>query len=282
MAGTNTQAAPQPHVQPRPTGQVSVFTQFGRAAAAEWTKLRSVRSTVWCILATIIVVIGLGAAFSAAVAAAWDQMKPADRASFDPVGVVLAGPFLAQLIVGALGVLVITAEYSTGTIRATLSAVPQRRPVLVAKVVVFAIAVFVVSVISCFVAFWLSQAILSSKHIGASLSDPGVFRVIFGCSLFLTAVGLFGIGLGTILRHTAGAISLLVGILLIVPILTSLLPSSWRQHFQRYLPDEAVTALLNVKPDPTALAPWTGFALFCGYVLLALVIGGVLLTRRDA
>jgi ABC-2 type transport system permease protein len=147
---------------------------------------------------------------------------------------------------------------------------------------VFAVTTFVVSLVSVFAAFLLSQAILHSQNIGASLSQPGVFRVVFGTSLFLTGVGLFGLGIGVIVRHTAGGISVLVGILLIIPILSAFLPSSWKDHIQRYLPDEAGSALLQVHQDPGSLHPWAGFAVFCGYVLLSLIIGGVLLTRRDA
>jgi ABC-2 type transport system permease protein len=284
MAGTTvpatTQQPPAAHPAPR---NVTAITQFGRAVAAEWTKLRSVRSTVWCLLATVVMVIGLPALFAVGVVASWDRMQPQDKASFDALGLALPGPYLGQLIIGALGVLLISAEYSTGTIRATLSAVPQRRPVLAAKVVVFAVVVYVVSTVACFVSFWLSQAILSQKHIGVSLSDSTALRVVFGSTLFLTAVGLFGVGLGTILRHSAGAISMLVGILLIIPILIQFLPSSWRDHIQRYLPDEAAGALIRFRADnANLLSPWVGFALFCGYVLLTLIIGGILLTRRDA
>jgi ABC-2 type transport system permease protein len=280
MAPTQVQPTPGPS-RPAPA-RIGVTTQFGRVVASEWTKIRSVRSTMWCLVATVVITIGLATLLAIAVASSWPHMKPDARAGFDPVGLSLAGGFIAQLIIGALGVLVITAEYSSGTIRATLIAVPQRVPVLVAKAVVFAITAFVVSVVSAFTAFWLCQAILHQQNIGASLSQPGVFRVVFGTALFLTGVGLMGLGIGAIVRHTAGAISVLVGILLVIPILTAFLPSSWKDHIQRYLPDEAGSALLQVNQDPSTLHPWPGFALFCGYVLLALVIGGVVLTRRDA
>ena len=190
--------------------------------------------------------------------------------------------FLAQLVIGVLGVLVLSGEYSTGTIRATLSAVPQRRTMLAVKGAVFAVVAFVVSIVACLIAFEVAQAIYAQKHVQSSLTSTGVPRIILGGALYLTVVGLFGLGLAAVIRHTAGAISTLFGLLLILPILVEFLPSDWRADVFPYLPSNAGSSIFQIHSEPGSLAPWTGFALFAGYTLVTLVAGAVVLHRRDA
>ena len=148
----------------------------------------------------------------------------AERAGFDAASNSLAGVFLAQLVIGVLGVLVLSAEYSSGTIRATLAAVPQRRTVLVVKAAVFAVVAFLVSIVACLIAFEVAQRIYTKHSVDVALTAPGVPRIILGGALYLTVVGLLGLGLAAIMRHTAGAISTLFGLLLVVPILVRFLP----------------------------------------------------------
>jgi len=190
--------------------------------------------------------------------------------------------FLAQLVIGVLGVLILSAEYSSGTIRATLAAVPQRRTVLVVKAAVFAVVAFVVSLFACLVAFEVAQRIYATHSVEVALSAPGVPRIILGGALYLTVVGLLGLGLAAILRSTAGAISTIFGLLLVVPILVQFLPSDWRADVSPYLPSTAGSGIFRLQAEPGGLAPWTGFALFAGYTLVALVAGAVVLRRRDA
>jgi ABC-2 type transport system permease protein len=273
--------APHAHELRRPD-QPGVFVQLPRLVRAEWTKLRSVRSTVISLLAGLLVTVGLGAAIAAGSMARWDRLPAAERARFDAASNSLAGVFLAQLVIGVLGVLVLSAEYSSGTIRATLAAVPQRRTVLVVKAAVFAVVAFVVSIVACLIAFELAQRIYRTHSVDVALTAPGVSRIILGGALYLTVVGLLGLGLAAILRHTAGAISTLFGLLLVVPILVQFLPSDWRADVMPYLPSTAGSGIFRLHPDPGSLAPWTGFALFAGYTLLALVVGAVVLSRRDA
>src|SRR5664280_620163 len=185
----------------------SLGTLFRRILAAEWTKLRSVRSTTITLAVTVLVCVGLGALFCYGMVSRWDQRTPQERSLFDPASFSLNALFLGQLIIGALGVLVISAEYSTGTIRATLGAVPQRRAMLAGKAVVFAGVALLFSLVTCLAAFLLGQAILPGKGIGTSLSQPGVLRVVIGGALSLTVVGLLGLGLGTMLRNSAAGIS---------------------------------------------------------------------------
>ncbi len=254
---------------------------FPRVTRAEWIKFRSLRSS-WLTLALIVLfVIGLGAAFSAARAAHWSRIDPAERAMFDPTATSLGGVFLAQLAVGVLGVLVVTGEYASGTVRATFMAVPRRLPVLFAKIVVFAVTLLAVTLPSVFIAFVLGQQVLSSKHIETTLSAPHVTRAVVGAALYLTVVGLFGIALGWLLRQTAGAIATLFGLLLVLPILMHFLPSSWSDAVGKWLPGNAGQAVLTVRPEAHSLGPWTGFAVLCAYVVAALVASAVLLLRRD-
>ena len=140
----------------------------------------------------------------------------------------------------------------------------------------------VLMTVASLVAFYAGQAILSPYDEAVKMSDPGVAPVVFGTGLYLTVVGLLGVALGALIRNGAGAIATLVALLIIVPGLSHLLPSSWAPHVVPYLPSNAGGALLNVVPDPTLMSPWNGFALMVGYAVVLLAIAGALLKRRDA
>jgi ABC-2 type transport system permease protein len=252
------------------------------ALRSEWTKLRSVRSTYWILLAAAAVIIGLGAILSVFYINNYTTMSAADRAGFEPTSYALSGLFLAQLAIGVLGVLVITSEYGTGMIRTTFAALPQRRLVLAAKALVFTTVTLVTGVISCLVGFFLSQAILSSQHLQTTIGAPGVLRAVIGGGLYLAVLGLLAFGIGAIIRHTAGAISAIFGLILVVPTIALFLPSSWSNEISPYLPSNAGRAIFSVGPQPHALAPWTGLAVFSAYAVGALLVAGFLLTRRDA
>jgi ABC-type transport system involved in multi-copper enzyme maturation permease subunit len=263
-----------------PTTSVGRVTQR-RVALSEWTKLRSVRSTRWSLLAALLFIIGIGVLACVVFETRWPHLNPADRRDFHPLRAALAGVNFAQLAIGVLGVLVITAEYSTGMIRSTFSAVPKRLPVLWGKALVFGTVTFLISVPAVFAVFFVGQAILSGQHIDIAISHPGVLRALFGAALFLTVMGLFGLGLGAIVRNTAAGIALLAGIIFVLPPIMSLLPTSFNNSVSPYLPSNAGGAVWTINPDPNTLAPWTGLALFAGYAVLALAIAAVLLNRRD-
>jgi ABC-2 type transport system permease protein len=262
---------------PAPTTRV---TQL-RVARSEWTKLRSVRSTYWTGLITLLLIIGVGLLVCAIFNARWPHLNPHERSDFHPLRASLAGVGFAQLAVGVLGVLVITAEYSTGMIRATFSAVPKRLPVLWAKAAVFAVVVLVLTAPAVFIVFFAGQSILSGQHINISISHPGVVRALFGTVLFLMVMGLFGLGLGAILRSTAGGISALAAIVFVLPPIIGLFPTSFSNSVDPYLPSNAGGAVWTINPDPNTLAPWAGFAVFCGYAAAAIIIAAVLMVRRD-
>lgn len=264
--------------EPSAEGHYGFFGVLG----SEWTKLVSVRSTVWTLLVTALVGIGLGAIVTSAQAARWSTRTIAAQAAFDPTRSSLAGLLFAQLAIGVLAVLVVSAEYSTGTIRATFAAVPHRPLVLAAKVTLFsAVALFVGEVVSV-VAFLVGQQILSGKTPTASLFDPSVVRAVLGGGLYLAALGLLALGLATIIRHTAAAISTFVGVLFILPIISDVLPSSFADDVGRFLPQNIGTVMLTAHYHGTdPFGPWTGFCLLCGYAVVLLIVGGILLVKRD-
>ena len=258
------------------TGRVTQLRVF----VSEWTKLRSVRSTKWSLLAAFVFTIGLPAIAAAVVSHHWPNMGANDRADFHPLDVSLAGVQLAQLAIGVLGVLFITAEYSTGMIRASMTAAPRRLPVLWGKAVVYAAVTFVLMTPAVVIAFFVSQAILSSRHIDIAFTAAGVPRAVLGASLYLTVIGLFGLGLGAIVRNTAGGIATFAGLMFVLPPLMNVLPSSWNHAASPYLPLQAGEALLALQRGDQ-LAPWTGFGILCAYAGAAIAIAAVLLQRRD-
>ena len=238
---------------PRPAGPrpaAGRHAGFANLLRAEWTKIRSVRSTVWTLVIFVVVCIGFTALITWLTETHWYGPKAAPRdirAIADPVGFILGtGVGLGQLAIGVLGVLVITSEYSTGVIRASLLAVPRRLPVLAAKAVVFAVLLLVVTEIVAFCSFFVGSAILHA-HVQVSLSGSGVTRAVVGAGLYLTVLGLLALAIGTMIRHTAGAISTIIGVVFVLPILSGLLPSSWGAHINAYLPEQAGTLITHTQ-----------------------------------
>jgi len=275
--------ATAPALRALPSGRY----RFSGALRSEWTKIRTVRSTAWCLLATVVAGIGIGILASAREASRWRNGGVIDKLLFDPTSVSLTGLIFGQLAMGVLGVLTMSAEYGSGSIRATLAAIPRRPVVLGAKAVVFGVVAFVVSEAVSFAAFFVGQAIMAGSAPTATLSDHDVLRAVIGGGLFLTLLGLFALGLATIIRHTAGSISTFVAILLILPLVDSAFPAKIGWPIGRYLPATigsamTSTTLQGAHADFLPSFPfWHGFALLCAYAVGALVIGGLLMVRRD-
>lgn len=204
-----------------------------RMIRSEWAKFWSLRSSYFTLLGTVVAVIGLGALFTFFTVNRWSTLDPAEKLGIDPTGMSVRGWAIAQLVVGVLGVMVITGEYGTGMIRSSLAAAPKRLPVLYAKAIVFAVITFVVTTVTTIIAFYVGQGIFSSVHVSTTLSAPGVLRAVIGVGLYLTVVGLLGIGLGFIIRNTAGTIATLFGILLVLPVLGGALPPTWAKNIDR-------------------------------------------------
>lgn len=270
---------PSGAVRTKPTGSIA-----GNVLASEWTKIRSVRSTYWTLFAAAATTIGLSLLICAVFAAQYDGLTAQDRAGFDPASFSLTGGMLAQIAIAVLGVLVITSEYASGMIRTTLAAVPQRVAVLAAKATIFSAVTLVVTTTSCLVAFFAGQAILSTEDIGVGIGDPGALRTVFGTGLYLAILGLLALGIGTLIRKTAGAITAMFGVIFVLPVVAALLPSSMKA-VERYLPTTAGEAIIiggsNAARDDS-LSPWVGLGVFLLYAVVVLAAAAFTLVRRDA
>ena len=294
MATTTT--TPATAVPPSPQGSPSGPTGslWGAVLRSETTKLRTVRSTVWTLIVTAILTVGIGSLISLARVSRWSDLGFRDQLNFDPTSFSLRGVFLAQLAIGVLGVLLISSEYTSGMIRTTFAAVPQRRVVLYSKAIVFAVVAYVATAIACLVAFLIGQAIFAGTrlptggHVGQSLTSPGALRSVLLAAFYLTVVGIMGLCLGSLMRRTAGAIATLFGIVFVLPLLSAALPSPWDTNVGKYLPSGAGVATFTVKPGGIGAArmsdvlhPGAGFLVLVGYAAFALFIAGFALTRRD-
>ncbi|HZD65902.1 MAG TPA: ABC transporter permease subunit [Acidimicrobiales bacterium] len=249
---------------------------------SEWVKLRTLRSSYWTLLAAIISMVGFGGLLDEAYVR---HLTPVPQTVLHVAGFSESGFFLAELAIGVLGVLMLSGEYATGSIHSTLAATPQRLGVLAAKAAVFTIVSFVVGLFASFGAFFLGQAIFAGKGISVTLGDPGVLRSVIGAALYLAVFGLLSLGIGAVVRRTAGAIAILVAVMIFLQVAVGGLPQTWQSTVTPYLPSVAGQMIIGptkFTPPGPLLSPWTGFAVFCGYATALLVVGGISLHRRDA
>ena len=271
---------------PTPAVDAARRVGFSHLLMAEWTKIRSVRSTLWTLVIFAVVSLGLTGLITWLTIRALNSGRAGGRSSgiaADPVNFILGtGLGLGQLAICVLGVLVITSEYSSGTIRASLLATPRRYPMLIAKGLVFGALVFVIGEAVAFGSFFIGAAIVHS-HFPVALSQPGVTRAVIGSGLYLTVLGLFALAIGSLIRHTAGAVTTVIGLVLVIFNLTGLLPYSWGAHIHAYMPTVAGVLITQDKAQAgQLLSPWQGFGVFCAWTALLLIVGGYLLQRRDA
>ena len=255
---------------------------------SEYTKIRSVRSTYWALLVLVAASIVWSVAFCAGEASHWAHMTAADRAGFDPAQSSVIGlALLGQLMIVVLGALSITSEYSTGMIRTSLAVMPRRGVLYGAKAVVFGAIALVIALLTSFAAFFIGQALLTSTHAGAALSQPGVLRAVISSALYVTICGLFAFSLGAILRSTAGAMAAAYGLLFLVPQLARALPSAWYADLIRWLPGPGVIAVITntqgqANDPPHLFSGWGEFAVFGSYTMILLILGAALFRKRDA
>jgi ABC-2 type transport system permease protein len=252
-----------------------------RVLRGEWTKFFSLRSTYITVFMAVLLGVGIGAISSAVTANHWPNATFADKLTFHAVSTSLNGIFVAQLALGVLGVLLVTGEYSTGMIKATLAAVPKRLPVLWAKLAIFTVVTAVAAFAISFAAFFIGQDLLKSQHIQASLSSPNALRMVTGAALYLIVVGILALAIGSLTRNTAAGISVWVAVFFVIPPIFFALPDSFSKHIQPYLPAGAGQALWTY-PDNSSLSPWTGFAVLCGWTVATLAAAAWALRRRDA
>ena len=249
---------------------------FASVVRSEFTKIRSVRSTYWTLLVLVIITVGFGAL--ASFGATRGQHGP----FFDATQRSLGGLYISQLVIGVLGVLVISSEYSTGMIRTSLSVLPQRGIVYTAKALVFTVVALVAGLVTSFGSYFLGQAIFATQHLNSNLGQPGVLRAVIGGGLFLGACGLLSYGIGALLRHTAGAITASVALLFVLFVLSGFLPNNWAVHVDKWIPFNAGGAIWENLSGVNMFSPWAGFGVFCCYAAAAVIGGGILFRTRDA
>ena len=241
---------------------------------SEWEKLRSIRTTFWSLAIAVVAMVGI----SAIVAAVHTNNS---GQGFDALSGTFTGVLLAQLAIGVLGVLTITSEYSSGMIRSTFIAAPQRRAVIAAKAGIVGLVAVVVGTVASFASFFVSAAILSSHGIHLSLGSPGALHSVIGAGLYLGILAVLAVALGTIIRSSAGGIAALVGLLLVLPTLSQAIPTSIRGSVEKFLPANAGQAVF-FHTDTGSLSPWIGLLVFAAYAAVGLGIALVMVGRRDA
>jgi ABC-type transport system involved in multi-copper enzyme maturation permease subunit len=265
----------------KPPGSVAGDLTMGGVLRSEWTKFRSVRSTWWLLSMTVILTVGLGVVLVVLEinGGSTKQESPyqvAQQAEF--------GALLAQLVLAVLGVLMFTVEYGSGTIRISMSVVPRRLMLLWAKLSVFCVVVLPLTLVSSLVTFELGDLVWQAHrglgHVG--FGDPQVTRIVVGSGLVVAVTAICGLGIGAIIRSTAGSIATLVGIFFVVPILAQVALPRNVAGLARFLPSNAGDALWGGTIGPRSMTPWSGFALLCGYAAALVAVAAWRLRRGDA
>lgn len=265
-----------------PTSRFAAVNTLTPLVRSEWIKLRSLRSSKWTLAAMVVVTVGLGALFSALMAAHWDHASASDKATWDPTNESLAGAAFGQLAVAVFGVLAITAEYASGTIRSSVAAVPRRTPLVVAKALVYGGVALTVGEVISFASYFIGQALYSGHMPISHIGDPGVIRAITLTGGYFAIVSLIALGIGLALRHTAGAITSLVALLIVLPSIIAALPSGAQNALERFMPEQiAASSTGAVLPEAHYFGPWTGLSMLFLYAAVAMGLGTWRFLRRD-
>lgn len=280
MATLITAGRPAARAVPAPARRPGLADVIG----SELIKIRSVRSTYFTLIAFILAGIGFSVLFAAGQVSHWGNGQ--SEIGFNATTPTLTGVvMLGELIIVVLGALTLTSEYGTGMISTSLTVMPRRLVLYVAKAIVFTTVTLAVSLPTSFAAYFAGQAIFATKHANSTLSDPNVLRAVLLAGLVVPLFGLLALGLGAIIRHTAGAITSLLGLIFLLPLLAQALPNSWYQDIARWLPGgEALHPIITTGQDysPYLFGAWGEFAVIAGWAAAALILGGWLLHRRDA
>ena len=263
----------------RPARAASISrTRKARILKAEWTKLRTLPST-W---RTAALTLALGIGFSVAVALSqisqWHAMTAQQRQVFDPTSASMSGVMIAAVVLGTLAVRTITAEYSTGMIRSTFSAMPARPLVLAAKAAATAAFAFPVTLLGNLAGFELGQRIFASQHVAVTIGHPGVLPAMFFGAVAVSLVAVIGVGTGGLIRPTAGAATTLALIIIGGLTVGQFLPAGWRQ----YLPGIATQAAVTVHRSAGLLRPGTAIVVLAVYAAITLGAASLRVAHRDA
>ncbi|RPF27079.1 ABC transporter permease subunit [Georgenia muralis] len=271
-------------VDPHHTSDVHAELSFAGVVRGEWIKLLSLRSTWWTLATTVALMALIALAASASLA---------EIVGDGPVGAplphgaefVTTGSQLGIVTVAVLGALLMTGEYSTGMVRSTLAAVPSRFPVLAAKGIVLTVVTVAVAIVSIAASYLSARPFLDDHGLVPALDDAQTWQVFGGTIYFFVATALLALGIATVLRHTAGSITAVLGLLLLLPGVLQLISIDWVQDVTSMLPLPASFAFLGVSGamgGNELLTPWEGVGVIAAYAVVTLAAGAVLLRRRDA
>jgi ABC-2 type transport system permease protein len=250
--------------------------------ASEWIKLRSVRSTYLTVLFAAAAAVGIGYLVTRSQATHWATMTPQEKSAFDPVNDSFTGLGLAQLAFGALGVLAISSEYTTGLIRTTFASVPRRRAVIAAKAAVVGVVSLLAGELIAFATFLAGQQALSAGHLDVALAHPGVLRGVLAAGFYLAVMAWVGLGLGAVIRHTAGAITAMIGVVFLLPHIIGALPAPWDIRIGKYSLDIAAQQVIAQHPAAGYFPAGPSFLIVAAYAVTAIAAAALLVTRRDA
>jgi len=265
----------------KPPSPVAGDLTMGGVLRSEWTKLRSVRSTWWLLSGTVLLVVGLGIVVAVLEI---NGGTPEQEPPYQVAQQVEFGALVAQLMLAVLGALVFTGEYGSGMIRSSISVVPRRLMLLWAKLSVFSVVVLPLTLVSALIAFELGDVVWHAHHglRSVGFGDPQVTRIVVGSALVVALTAICGLGIGAIIRSTAGSIATIVGIFFVLPILAQLALPRGAAGLARFLPANAGDALWGATIGPRSMTPWSGFALLCGYTVALIVVAAWRLRRGDA
>ncbi|MBT2403905.1 MULTISPECIES: ABC transporter permease subunit [unclassified Streptomyces] len=259
------------------------MSSFSAVLKSEWTKIRTVASTTWTLVAALVVTVGISAGLCAVLNASFDNMRPEERATFDPTLASFAGMTLGQLAMIVFGVLVVGTEYSSGMIRTSLAAVPRRASFLFGKLIVATSLALVVGLVTSFLSFFLGQAILGDRSIG--IDAPGVLRAVIGAGLYMAMIALFSMGVAAILRSSMLSLGILMPFFFLVSNILGAVSAT--RKVAQYFPDQAGSKIMQVVPGAmdtgdTPYGPWGGFGIMALWTLAAVLGGYLILKKRDA
>jgi len=275
---TNPSLPTTPSPTPLAPAAVSARPGLGAALRAEWIKLTTVRSTWWSLFALVVVGAGLTVLLGA-VNAEWLASPEADES---PASFITWGMMLAPAVAVVLGTLVVTSEYGSGMIRSSFAAVPSRGRVMLAKSLLVAVVLFMVGTATAFLGYVGTNPFFEAEGIGLPL-EGDVLRAMYGSGLYLAGLGVLAVAVGFLVRHTAGAISILLGTLFVIGPMVLLVPGAFGEWLDKLMPHNTGGALsMPVSFNPNLLEPWTGFAVFLAEVAAVVAVAAWSLRRRDA